>query len=262
MSKLDGKVAVITGGASGIGEATVKLFVDEGARVVIADIQDEPGQELARSLGEAAIYQHTDVTSEDGIQGAVGRAVADFGHLDIMFNNAGGLRARGSILEISTEAFDAALALLLRSVFLGMKQAGIVMAAQGSGTILSTSSVAGISPGRGPHVYATAKAAVIHLTKSVALELGEHKVRVNCICPGGVATPLVCDAAGVGLEAMPAILEGLSHNQPLARACLPEDIAGAALWLCSDAADYITGQSLTIDGGEALGPRWFEQKLT
>ena len=261
MQRLKGKVAVITGGASGIGAATVRMFVAEGAKVVVADIQDELGEALAAELGDAAIYQNTDVTDESAVKASVDRAAADFGGLDCIYNNAGGFAARGSILEIEVAAFDKALALLLRSVFLGMKHAGAVMAEQGHGSIISTSSIAGILPGGGPHIYATAKAAVVHLSKSVALELGERDVRVNCICPGGVVTPLVLGAFDAGEDAAPMFEEGMRHTKPMSRAGQPEDIARAAVWLASDDSEYVTGQAIAVDGGEATGILWAKQAL-
>jgi NAD(P)-dependent dehydrogenase (short-subunit alcohol dehydrogenase family) len=261
MGKLDGKVATITGGASGLGEATVKLFAAEGARIVIADIQDDAGEALAASLGTSAVFQHTDVTNEHDVKAAVDRAVSEFGRLDVMFNNAGAIVARGSILEIPVEAFDNAIALLLRSVFLGMKHAGAVLVRRGGGCILSTSSIAGLLPGSGPHIYATAKAAVVYLTKSVALELGESRVRVNCICPGGTPTQLVLDAYGLGREALKGFEKGMSTTQAIPRSGTADDVARAALWLASDDADYITGQALAVDGGEATGIMWSKQQL-
>jgi NAD(P)-dependent dehydrogenase (short-subunit alcohol dehydrogenase family) len=261
MHRLEGKVAIITGGASGLGESTVRLFAAEGASIIIADIQDEAGRKLADELGPKVLFQHTDVTSEADVEAVVDRAVREFGHLDIMFNNAGSILARGSITEIEADAFDKAIALLLKSVFLGMKHAGAVMAGQGHGSIISTSSIAGLLAGSGPHVYSTAKCAVIHLTKSVALELGEHGVRVNCLCPGGVATPLVLAAFGMTADAKAGVEAAMAETQVLKRAGRPEDVARAALWLCSDEADYVTGQALTVDGGEATGTPWSKQSL-
>lgn len=261
MRRLEGKVGIVTGGASGIGEASVRLFVGEGARVVIADIQDQAGENLAVELGDGAIYAATDVTRESDVEGVVARALDNYGRLDFMFNNAGGFGGRGSITELSEEAFDATVGLLLKSVFFGMKHAGRVLAEQGSGCVLSTASIAGLIAGGGPHLYSTAKAAVIQLTRSVALELGEHNVRVNCICPGGVPTPFVLGAVGVGEEAKRGIEEAMTKTQPIPRAGSPMDIARAALWLCSDDADYITGQAITVDGGEATGRTWSKQYL-
>jgi NAD(P)-dependent dehydrogenase (short-subunit alcohol dehydrogenase family) len=259
MESLTGKVAVITGGASGIGEAVVRHFVEEGAAVVIADIQDEAGANLADQLGPRVVFQHTDVTCEEDVANVVDRAIREFGRLDCMYNNAGGFGARGSILEIDEDGFDRTAALLLKSVFFGMKHAGAVLVAQGSGTILSTASIAGLSTGDGPHLYRTMKAAVIQLTKTVALELGESHVRVNCICPGGVATPLVFGVIGDDDETKKGIKRAMAKTQPVPRAGEGRDIAQAAAWLASDAADYVTGQAITVDGGESLGPRWSEQ---
>ena len=188
MGRLDGKVAVITGGASGIGEATARLFVAEGSRVVIADIQDARGAAVAAELGASSVFLHADVTSEDDVRSAVDRAVTTFGRLDCMFNNAGLLGTVGPVEDIPVDEYELTMQVLLRSVFLGMKFASPVMKAQGSGSIISTSSVAGIIAGDGPHIYATAKAAVIQITKSVALELAEHRIRVNTICPGATVT--------------------------------------------------------------------------
>lgn len=261
MGRLDGKVAVITGGASGIGAATARLFVAEGAKVMLGDIQDEAAEALVNELGDDAMYRRTDVTCEADVSTLLFATGEHFGRLDILFNNAGAFGARGSITEISASDFDATINLLLRSVFFGMKHAGRIFATQKSGVILSTASIAGLEAGRGPHLYSVAKAAVVQLTKSVALELGERGVRVNCICPGGVATPFALDAAGVSVEAMPDLLEKMSRAQPLQRAGMPEDVARAALWLCSDEASFVTGHALVVDGGEGLGVRWPKQKL-
>jgi len=221
MDRLDGKVAVITGGASGIGEETARLFVSEGARVVIADVQDGRGEALAREMASTAVYQRTDVSREEDVRAAVGRAISAFGRLDCMFNNAGILGTVGPIEEIPAEEYDRTMNVLLRAVFLGMKHAAPAMKRQGSGSIISTSSIAGIVGGDGPHVYATAKAAIIHLTKSVALELAPHGVRVNCICPGGILTPLVLGGVTPSPQVEEQARAGLARFQPIprARAC-------------------------------------------
>ena len=256
MGKLDDKVAVITGGASGIGATSAEHFVKEGARVVVADVQEEEGRAVAKVLGEAAVFARTDVTREQDVQAAVELAISHFGRLDIMFNNAGILGPKGSICECPAEGLAAAIDVNLKGVFFGMKHAGRVLAEQGSGSILSTSSIAGTTSGAGPHVYSTTKAALVHLTRSVALELGERGVRVNCICPGGVATPFVLAVAGAPPEAIEGIREAMSQMQPIARAGATIDIARTAAWLCSEEGDYITGQAITIDGGESLGTMW------
>jgi len=260
MGKLDGKVAVITGGASGIGEASARLFVEQGARVLIADIQDDRGQRLAEELGSSATYLHTDVTQEADVKAAVDGALQAFGRLDCMFNNAGISGAGGPIDEIPAEGFDTAMAVLLRGVFLGMKHAAPIMKRQGSGSIISTASIAGLRAVDSTHVYAAAKAAVIHLTRSVAMELGESGVRVNCICPGWIATPLF--GRGFGLspqdaeQTVESVKAPLARFQPIKRAGLPEDIAQAALWLASDDSSFVNGHALVVDGGISGGRMW------
>jgi NAD(P)-dependent dehydrogenase (short-subunit alcohol dehydrogenase family) len=257
--RLDGKVAVITGGASGIGEGTARLFAAEGARVVIADIQDDRGDAIHRELGDTAIYHRTDVTIEDDVRSAVEAATKAFGRLDVIFNNAGFLGATGPVEEITADEFDRTLHVLLRGVFFGMKHAAPVMKAQGTGSIISTSSIAGIEAGDGPHVYATAKAAVIHLTKSVALELAEHNVRVNAICPGAIVTPLVLGGVTATPQQEDAVKAQFVKFQPLPHAGVPEDIARAALWLASDESSFVTGQAIVVDGAAATGTPWSRQ---
>ena len=256
MARLDGKVAVITGGASGMGEGTVRRFVDEGARVVIADIQDAKGHTLADTLGGAAVYQHVDVADEAEVKAAIKRAVDEFGRLDCMFNNAGFGGAIGPIETTPVEDYDRTMNVLLRGVFLGMKHAAPVMKAQGAGSIISTASVAGLGGGRGPHIYSAAKAAVINLTRSVALELGESGVRVNCICPGGIATPLLAKGLGGGEDAVEMIRTALAGFQSIHRGGVPEDIANAALWLASDESSFVNGHALVVDGGLTAGTMW------
>lgn len=256
--RLEGKTAVITGGSSGIGEATVRLFVAEGARVVVADIQDEAGEKLAAELGDNVLYQHTDVTKGESVGAAVARAVDAWGKLDVMYNNAGAMVGRGSLLEMEEAEVDKALGLLFKSVFFGVREAGKAMKETGGGSIISTASIAGLTPGGGPHLYATAKAAVVYFTKSAALELGEHNVRVNCVCPGGIATPLVAQALGASNEDLAVIHEGMAGRQAIARAGTPLDVARAVLWLASDDSDYIIGQAIAVDGGEGFGAKWSE----
>lgn len=264
MVQLDGKVAVVTGGASGIGEGTVRKFVASGARVVVADIQDARGQKLAEELGPGVSYYHTDVSQEEEVRAAVGHAVNKWGRLDVMFNNAGFGGVSGSILETDMDAYDTTMAALLRGVVLGMKHAGRVMVEQGSGSIISTASVAGVGIGFGPHIYSAAKAAVIHLTRSVANELGEQGVRVNAICPGGIATPIFGKAMGLSAEQAEFTVDlmkvRLAEGQPIRRAGLPEDIANAAAWLASDEASFVTGHALVVDGGITTGRLWSERQ--
>jgi NAD(P)-dependent dehydrogenase (short-subunit alcohol dehydrogenase family) len=265
MSRLANKVALITGGASGIGEATVRLFVAEGAAVVIADLQDERGRRVAAELGARAAYVHADVSREADVQAAVAETERRFGRLDCMFNNAGLGGVGGRIAEIPVDGFDQTMGVLVRGVFLGMKHAVPVMKRQGSGSIISTASIAGLQTGVGPHVYSAAKAAVIHLTRSVAMELGEHNVRVNCICPGGIATPIF--GKGLGLsperaEEIVPLMKGVLENlQPIKRAGLPDDIAQAALWLASDDSTFVNGHALVVDGGLVGGRSWSESQF-
>jgi len=265
MTRLKGKVAVITGGASGIGEATVRLFVEEGAAVVIADIQDARGRDLAADLGDRAVYVHTDVSREADVKAAVDTAVSRFGQLDCIFNNAGYGGVSGRIEEISVEGFDETMGVLLRGVFLGMKHAAPIMKQQGSGSIISTASVAGLRTGMGPHIYSVAKAAVIHLTRSVSMELGESGVRVNCICPGGIATPIFGKSMGLSAERaddmVPLMKSVLETLQPIKRSGIPDDIARAALWLASDESTFVNGHALVVDGGLIGGRMWSDRLI-
>jgi len=262
MTRLKGKVALITGGASGIGLATVRLFVEEGAAVMVADLDDERGRRLAGELGSRGGYVHTDVSREADVKAAVDEACKRFGQLDCIFNNAGYAGVGGKIEDVSAEGFDATIGVLLRGVFLGTKHAAPVMKRQGSGSIISTASVAGLRTGLGPHIYSAAKAAVIHLTHSVAMELGESGVRVNCICPGGIATPIFGKGLGFSDDAaertVPIAQAMLAATQPIKRAGLPFDIAEAALWLASDASSFVNGHALVVDGGLTGGRQWTE----
>ncbi len=261
MGKLDGKVAIITGGASGIGEATVKLFVEEGAKVVIADIDVERGEKLAASLGDAAVFQKADVLKEEAVKTLVQRAVTEFGQLDIMHNNAGAFGARGAILEIDGDGFDFTFNLLVRSVFFGIKHAGIVMKEQGSGVILNTCSISSFTAGYGPHLYQAAKAAVNMLTRSVALELADYGVRINCFSPGGVYTPLIGEALDLDEEGTKNVAKGMGSALPLNRVGTPLDMAKGALFLCCDDSSYITSHNLVIDGGESTGKKYKKQGM-
>ena len=259
---MSGKVTIITGGASGIGRGTVELFVKEGASVVAADLQDDKGARLVEDLGEEVSYVRTDVSKEDDVKSMIAHTLDKFGRLDCLFNNAGIPGLGGPIANIPTEEFDTVIGVLLRGVFLGIKHAAPIMCQQRSGSIISTASVAGIRTGFGSHIYSAAKAAVIQLTKSTARELGESNVRVNCICPGGIATPIFGKGFGLATqvadqttEPMRMILESL---QPIPRAGIPADIAQAALWLASDESSFVTGHELVVDGGITLGRKWSE----
>lgn len=259
MDRLAGKTAIITGAASGIGAASARLFVAEGANVVIADTQIERGQKLAAELGDAALFQKVDVTREDEVHAAVEAAVKRWGRLDCMFNNAGFGGALGPIETTTVEDFDITFDVLLKGVFLGVKHATPAMRANGGGSIINTASVAGLKTGEAPHLYSVAKAAVIHLTSSLALELGEYRIRVNCICPGIIATPLAAGSPDASDEALRKLAKGLARTQALGRVGQPEDIARAALWLASDDSNWITGHAQVVDGGALAGRPWNRQ---
>lgn len=251
MGRLDGKVAVITGGSSGIGKGTAEHFVEEGARVVISDILDDHGQALADELGDAAVYLHTDVRSEAQIKDAVELAMEKFGRLDCMFNNAGGAGAPGAVDEITQEGFDYGVALLLRSVLFGMKHAAKVMKPQGGGSIISTSSVAGWRTGYGDHIYTACKAAVIHLTRSASIELGPFGIRTNCICPGGIVTSIFFGGEltqDQKIALYDTLEEPFKNIQAINRPGKPLDIAKAALWLASDDSTFVNGATINVDG--------------
>ncbi len=260
MGRLDGKVAIITGGASGIGEASASLFVEEGASVLIADVQDDKGWKLAEELGTRAEYLHADVSRESDVEALVSRAVEAYGRLDCMFNNAGIAGPTGPIESVKVEGFNEAIGVLLRGVFLGIKHAAPVMKRQGSGSIVNTASVAGLRTGYGNHIYSAAKAGVIQLTRSVAMELGESGVRVNCICPGFIPTPMIGRARGLSIDEadqkLDTIRKSFTMAQPLRRPGDPTDIAEAALWLASDDSSFINGHALVVDGGVTGGRMW------
>ncbi|MEM7019645.1 MAG: SDR family oxidoreductase [Pseudomonadota bacterium] len=253
--RLQGKVAVITGGASGMGLSTVFRFLNEGAAVVIADYNTETGEaalvEASRlGFGENTAFIRTDVAQEDDIVAMCELAASRFGQLDIVFNNAGVGGAIGPLTETTVEDWNYTFDVLAKGVFLGVKHATRIMRQQGNGgSIINTASVAGLSGDGGPLVYSAAKAAVISLSKSAAVELAADRIRVNAICPGFIATPL----AGNGNAS--AIQSAFDKAQPWPGHGQGEHIAGAALFLASDDAEFVTGESLVVDGGlTAAGP--------
>lgn len=253
--RLEGKVAVITGGGSGIGRDTVLRFLAEGAKVVASDVNERTGKEtldLAAKAGHAGrvVFQRTDVSSEEQVAAMVDRATQEFGRLDSVFNNAGFPGALGKIQDIDAAQWDQTFAVLVRGVFLGMKHGARVLLAQGEGgSLLNTGSVAGLSGGCGPVAYTACKAAVVNMTRAVAVQLARKNIRVNTICPGGINTPLVHRG---NEEAMDG---AMAAAQPMKTAGRASDIASAAVYLTSDEARFVTGIELVVDGGlTAAGP--------
>jgi NAD(P)-dependent dehydrogenase (short-subunit alcohol dehydrogenase family) len=259
MGRLDGKIAVITGACSGIGLGTVELFVEEGAHVLAADIQDAAGAALEARFPGKVRYQHCDVTSESDIAATMQAAKDSFGGLDILFNNAGAGGSPLIIEEMTGEAWDFSFNLLLRSVALGMRYATPLMAERGGGAIVNTASVAGLEAGRGPIAYSVAKAGVIHLSKVGAAQLSRHNIRVNAICPGLILTNIFTASQAVpdGLkdQVKAEMRQSAPNTQPIKKAGEPRDIAEACLFFASDAGAFVTGTHILVDGGLLVGPR-------
>lgn len=252
--RLKNKVAAITGGASGIGAATVHRFLNEGCRCVIGDLQQDAGMALANQCGDAVVFVRCDVTKEEQVAELVDTAISRFGQLDTVFNNAGIIGAIGSIDTISVAEWQASIDVLLNGVFYGMKHAARVMKPRAEGSIINMTSIAGLMGGLAPHAYTAAKHAVIGLTRSGAAELCHFGIRVNAIAAAAMATPMV---ANILTEDPAAILETknmLAKASPLRnRPGLAEDVANAALWLASDESGYTTGHTLTTDAGITTG---------
>jgi NAD(P)-dependent dehydrogenase (short-subunit alcohol dehydrogenase family) len=262
MGLLDGKIAIITGGTSGIGAATAELFVAEGAKVVFTGRRKAEGEAVAKRIGSRATFIQADATSEADWERVMRATLDQHGRLDALFNNAGGPAPTGSIESVPVAGFDAAMALLVRSVMLGMKHASPVMKRQKSGSIINNGSVAGLQTGFSTSmIYGAAKAAVVHLTRCVAMELGEHGVRVNSVSPGAIATGILAKALGVRdmtkADAMADKMKaGFAKAQPIPRAGVPDDIAQCVCWLASDRSTFVNGEDIVVDGGQ-IGGRFF-----
>jgi NAD(P)-dependent dehydrogenase (short-subunit alcohol dehydrogenase family) len=255
MSGVAGKVVIVTGAASGIGAAAARRFAERDCRVLLADLQEEPGRRLAEQIGENALFVRTDVTRESDVAQAVDSAEKSFGTLDVMINNAGIVGAVGSIAETSVDAWDATLNVLLRGTFLGMKHAARVMLPRKSGVILSIASTAGITGGLGPHAYTAAKHGVVGLTRSVASELSRHRIRVNAVAPGNTVTAMTSALVAGDPEDTQVTESAIRKDSPLGIAGHPDDVAHALLYLASDEARYVTGHTLLVDAGQTTADR-------
>jgi len=256
--RFQGKRAVVTGGASGIGRATALRLVEEGADVLIGDVDVAGGQELAETSNGRISFQKTDVTQVADIEALLAAADAA-GGLDILFNNAGAAGARDKIDEISPDDWDRTMSLLLRSVAMGIRYAVPLMVKRGGGAIVNTSSVSALGSGYAPTAYSTAKAGVLHLTKVAAADLAKHNIRVNAVVPGFITTNIFTSALGldgaVRDHVNGVIAQTAAHAQPVQRAGRPEDIAAAVAYLASDDASFVTGTHILVDGGMLIGTR-------
>ena len=265
MDRLRNKVCIITGATSGIGKRTAEIFAAEGAKLVIAGRREAEGAAVAASIGANCDFVKTDVTLEAQMQALIDFALRKHGRIDCLFNNAGGPAPIGGIEGIPVEGYDQAMAVLVRSVMLGMKHVAPVMLQQRSGSIINNGSVAAHRAGLSSSmIYSAAKAAVVHLTRCVAMQLGEASVRVNSISPGGIATGIFGKALGLPTDkaeqTAEAIKAGLAKMQPIPRAGLTEDIALAAVFLASDDSSFVNGHDLVVDGGVIGGRLWSQHQ--
>ena len=257
--RLKGKIAVITGAASGIGLATLERFVAEGAQVLAADIQDDAGTALQARFDGAVRYTHCDVSVPAQIKAAIELAVSHFGGLDILFSNAGRVGSLSGVQDWDEAGWDATHAVLLRSVAAGASFATPHMIRRGGGSIINTSSISALQAGYAPIAYSVAKAGVLHYTRLAAAELSAHRIRINALVPGFIATSIFGRAYGLDIEKAAQMAQAVAERSgpvnPIGRSGLPNDIAEAALFLASDASGFVTGTHLTVDGGLTLGPR-------
>ena len=264
MGALDGKVAIVTGGTSGIGERIVELFVEEGAKVVVAARREQEGAELEKRLGVR--FVRTDVSSETDVKAMVDHAVKLFGRVDCLVNNAGIPSPMVSISEIDVPTIDRLMAVNVRGVLLGIKHVAPVMISQRAGSIISISSMVGLRGGVSGHIYSATKGAVLALTRSAGAELGEKGIRVNSISPGAIVTGIFAKNAGVeGAKAdklSDMLKVGFAGLQPIPRAGLPDDIARAAVYLASDGSSFVNGHDIVVDGGHSSVTRGWSTMLS
>jgi len=254
-----GKVVVVTGGASGIGKGTVQLFAEEGATVILGDIDADAGQEIANNSTGNVLFKRCDVCQDGDVKALMDFAAEQAGGIDIVFNNAGAVGDSAPIDEIDMEGWNHTMALLLGSVAMGIRHAVPHMKKRGGGSIVNTASICALQAGFGPVAYSTAKAGVLHMSKCAAADLAQHKIRVNAICPGFIMTNIF--SSGMELEGEDkANLEGwmgqtASTFQPVQKVGDPRDIAEAVAYFSSDAGAFVTGTHLVVDGGITIGPR-------
>ncbi|MGC4026524.1 MAG: SDR family oxidoreductase [Mesorhizobium sp.] len=249
MPRLKDKVAIITGAASGFGEGMARRFAEEGAKVVVADVNTVGAQRVAGEIGEGAIWTQTDVSQRSEFQEMVGAAMDAFGRIDIMVNNAGYTHKNGSLLDVGEEAFDLITAINMKAIYHSTLAVVPIMERQGGGVILTTASTAGLRPRPGLTWYNASKGWAITATKSMAVELAPKKIRVNCLCPVAGETGMLAQFMG---EDTPERRAQFKLVIPLGRFSTPLDIANAALFLCSDEAEFLTGVALEVDGGRCV----------
>lgn len=257
--RLKDKVAVITGAASGIGLATLELFVAEGARVIAADLHEEGGRALEQRFGSSVRFASCDVTQLPQLKSAIDSAAAHFGGLDILFNNAGAGGTPVGVESFDADGWDRTQNLLLRAVAAGTAYAAPHLRARGGGAVVNTSSISGLQAGYAPLCYSVAKAAVLHYTRLAATELSAHNIRINAVVPGFIATRIFGGVFGMDRDKAQGLAQKVAERggsaNPVRRAGAPQDIARAVLFLSEDGAGFITGTHVVVDGGITIGPR-------